>query len=413
MSPPSRSRRAVALFLLVGLLGCTSAEQVRRDRCASLNDDLAQCLGTEVARLDCTAASEGDISRLQGAVDGLGCGIVAAALPLDGDPRAAACRAVGVGCVASTTPAPERTPARYPVVLVNGLDASPLFRYSDRIVRTMREAGGHAVFLATLPPYEPPHVRAPLLWRRVKEILVATGAEKVNLVCHSLGGLDCRYLASPGGLRWDLPDEASAMSRAIASVTTIGTAHRGTRVADVALGLATDHARDETIARLAAIAGDWFSPRTIDEDKHVRDALVALSEANAAAFNLDTPDDPAVLYQSWAGVSRPFGVAPPGHDERMVELCDAPGTPRFLRHDHMALPLSAFVDVIGGEGDAEPSDGFVRVDSAKWGAFRGCIPADHMEQLGQKNLPDANVQTGFDVARFYANVAGDLARRGL
>jgi hypothetical protein len=35
-----------------------------------------------------------------------------------------------------------------------------------------------------------------------------------------------------------------------------------------------------------------------------------------------------------------------------------------------------------------------------------------MEQLGQHDLPDVNVRTGFDVARFYADLAADLAGRG-
>ena len=48
-----------------------------------------------------------------------------------------------------------------------------------------------------------------------------------------------------------------------------------------------------------------------------------------------------------------------------------------------------------------------------WGNFRGCIPVDHAEQLGQRDLPDANVRNGFDIAYFYADVAADLARRGL
>ena len=60
-----------------------------------------------------------------------------------------------------------------------------------------------------------------------------------------------------------------------------------------------------------------------------------------------------------------------------------------------------------------PNDGLTAVASARWGRFRGCVPADHMEQLGQYDLPDVNVRTGFDVAWFYAAVAADLAEQGL
>ena len=105
----------------------------------------------------------------------------------------------------------------------------------------------------------------------------------------------------------------------------------------------------------------------------------------------------------------------------VAELCTTsegqPGLHGFVAHDWMALPLIPLTDVVGRHSSEDgdvlvPNDGLAAVDSARWGNFRGCVPADHMEQLGQKNLPDVNVQNGFDVARFYANVAGDLAARG-
>ena len=152
----------------------------------------------------------------------------------------------------------------------------------------------------------------------------------------------------------------------------------------------------------------------------LRGALVALSETEAPAFNAAIVDADGIYYQSWAGVSRPFGVAPAGHDARMAELCRTSsgeeGLDGFLRHDFMALPLVPFTDIAGrsdaGSDSIAPNDGLTTVASARWGEFRGCVPADHMEQLGQKNLPDANVENGFDVARFYTNLAGDLAARG-
>src|SRR5207237_9941038 len=49
---------------------------------------------------------------------------------------------------------------------------------------------------------------------------------KVNLIGHSMGGLDSRYAVSNLGL-----------GDKVASVTTIGTPHRGSSVADVIFGL--------------------------------------------------------------------------------------------------------------------------------------------------------------------------------
>ena len=54
----------------------------------------------------------------------------------------------------------------------------------------------------------------------------------------------------------------------------------------------------------------------------------------------------------------------------------------------------------------------VSVDSAKWGNFRGCIPADHYDVIGQMARISADPVTGFDAPRFYEWVISDLAERG-
>jgi triacylglycerol lipase len=299
---------------------------------------------------------------------------------------------------------------------VNGIDTSPLFRWSDRIMDKMIATGGHDVHLATLTPYQPPRVRAPELWKRIEEVRRETGAARVNLICHSLGGLDCRYLASPNGLGLDLG--GADLASAVASITTVGTAHRGTRVADVALGLSPNADSSRLVDDLAGVLGDWFGAEALEHDVDLRGALRALSTAEAPAFNAEIDDAPGVYYQSWAGYSRPFGAATPAHDALLRELCatdEDDGLPGFSKHDYMALVLVPFADVAGrmvDGGDVEPNDGLTPVRSARWGTFRGCIPADHMEQLGARNLPDVNVRNGFDVARFYTNVAQDLAERG-
>ncbi len=408
-----------ALFLAAIALVSCGQESLKEDRCRQMKSDLAVCLGNAAERLDCRVVSDSDIARLGDASQGVSCALLAGALPIDGDPASATCRILGVGCIAAVTPAPVFAPAKYPVVLVNGIDTSPLFRYSGRIVRMMTEVGGHKVYLATLTPYEAPRLRAPELWKRIEEVLAATGADKVNLICHSLGGLDCRYLVSPGGLAQDMAPGSPAMASKVASITTVGTAHHGTRIADVLLGLAPDGDRGKVVNDFASLVGDWFSDEPLQHDVHVRDAFRALSVAELPAFNAEIVDAAGVYYQSYAGFSRPFGAATPEHDAALEELCTTSagerGTPGFTRHDYMALTLIPLSDAVGKTGDSReitPNDGLTAVSSAKWGNFRGCIPADHMEQLGERNIPDVNVETGFDIARFYTNVAGDLRARG-
>ncbi len=431
-----RALSACVVAIAVGIVpGCAPTE-AREDRCARVEAQLDACAGTPLARLDCSATSTADLDHLDDLSQGIACQALQGVAPTDGDPMSAACRLLGVGCVVSTTPPPKHTPTRYPVLLVNGIDTSPLFRYSPRIVSTMENEGGHRVFLATLTPYETPQVRAPELWKRIEEVRAMTGAAKVNLICHSLGGLDCRYLVSPNGLAADLGVAPETMASAVASITTVGTAHRGTRVADVLLGLLPDGDRGRIVNDFATLAGDAFSADRIDGDVHLRASLRTLSVAAAPAFNDAIVDAEGVVYQSWAGYSRPFGTATAAHDAALATLCatrddasaDASGLSATMapgpKHDFMALALVPFASIAGAEPSAStddsngstntiPNDGLATIASAKWGTFKGCIPADHMEQLGQHSLPDVNVRTGFDVARFYADVAGDLAEQGL
>ena len=408
--------RGAACLLLWLSVGCSAQDQARAD-CMKLQDDFSRCAGSALGRLDCSAVAAADVERVSEYTRGASCEVITSALPGDGDLVSATCRVLGVGCVDPVTPKPERSPTRYPIVLVNGIDNSPLFRWSERIVEELRTRGGDTVFLATLPPFSAPRVRTPVLWKRVREVLRQTGAERVNLVCHSLGGLDCRYLVSPGGFVLDQTDADPAA--VVASITTVGTAHHGTQVADAALGLLPQSDQGRVLDDVASLSGDFFGNEPLQDDAQLHDALRALSVAEAPAFNDVVVDAPGVVYQSWAGYSRPFGKATPTHDALLRTLCrvsdEDDGLASFGPHDYLALPLAPFTDLAGrtGDGAIEPNDGLTAVSSARWGEFRGCIPADHMEQLGARNIPDVNVRTGFDVAWFYANVAADLAARGL
>jgi triacylglycerol lipase len=59
----------------------------------------------------------------------------------------------------------------------------------------------------------------------------------------------------------------------------------------------------------------------------------------------------------------------------------------------------------------EVSDGLVTVKSAKWGTFQGCIPADHLDEVGMPNLSGADLSI-FDSLRFYREVVAELRAHG-
>ena len=66
--------------------------------------------------------------------------------------------------------------------------------------------------------------RAGLLKTQLEGILASTGAEKIHIVAHSMGGLDARFVIAKLG-----------MAGRVASLTTIGTPHFGSSFADFML----------------------------------------------------------------------------------------------------------------------------------------------------------------------------------
>lgn len=290
-------------------------------------------------------------------------------------------------------PEPSGQPARYPIVLAHGFMGSDTNFWSFYRLSDALEGDGHTVVEAQVPPFHSVRVRAQALAEQVDEVLEQTGAAKVNLIAHSMGGLDSRYLVSTLGY-----------SDRVASVATISTPHRGSRIADVYLNLMPE-AADEAVDALARLAGGSFSE--VADEADVRAAMEDIAEANADEFNRQNPDADGVHYFSFAGVSSVVGVRADG----ISEACDQKVMMHEGTMDHMNSLLWGSAALVAGTS-LTLNDGMVTIDSAKWGDFYGCIPADHLDQVGQINHDDIDRHTGFDHIRFYRNLAYELQSLG-
>ncbi len=397
---------SAALLLLGGCGGSDPAESAPAGPtvCQQATDAVRACLGTEPPPLDsCDAAAQDNAEQVLAQLDQQGC---------NGPPAGKAdgfCNFVfwdPLGWCEDPAPVlgpePSGSPAKYPIILAHGFNTSTtnFWRFND--VDLALTDDGHQVILGSVPPFDTPAVRAGFLEEQMDELLAQTGAEKVNLVCFSAGGLDCRYLASPGGLgRGDV----------IASITTISSPHHGTYVADVVSSALPD---SKAIDWLATLYGKTFSE--VADDSHIVAAFAALSEKGTAAFNQLIVDDPGVFYQSWAGVSFVGGLPHP-QPQKVLDACrDENGVVRTEWHedrrDKMDPLLVAGAPFVAHGTQLLPNDGVSPTQSSHWGLFRGCIPADHLDQVGQINDEHPNKHTGFDYIRFYRNIAFDLAARG-
>jgi triacylglycerol lipase len=284
---------------------------------------------------------------------------------------------------------PEGSATQYPIVLVHGFLGNGEFANFNTSIVDALEKDGHVVVRASVPPLGSVSIRAKALARDVDAALEKNGATKVNIIAHSMGGLDTRELVSVLGY-----------GDRVASVTTISTPHRGARVADVALGLVAG-AREEALDAFGKLVDKDAS--TVD----VKGALRDLAESNAGAFEASHPDDARVYYQSWAGVSSLFAIPNPAD----AAACEGKLLAHPGRADLMSPILAPAAPIIA-HGKADPNDGFVLVSSAKHGNFRGCVPADHADEIGVFARASYNRHTGFDFVRFSRNIAFDLASRG-
>ena len=186
---------------------------------------------------------------------------------------------------AATTPAVDRYAAtKYPIILVHGLSGTDkifgMFDYWYGIASDLQSHGAQ-VYTANLSSFQAddgPDSRGEQLLAYVKRVLAATGAQKVNLIGHSQGGLTSRYVAA-------------VAPQLVASVTTIGTPHRGSEFADFAVD---ELNRDPTGQTSEAVGAFLNMYGVLSNSAHItnQDALLALRTLrtdSAALFNQRFP----------------------------------------------------------------------------------------------------------------------------
>jgi triacylglycerol lipase len=166
---------------------------------------------------------------------------------------------------------------RYPIVLVHGLfgfDQILGNPYFFQIASALQQDGAR-VFTVQVASANNNDERGEQLLQQVRRIIAITGAPKVNLIGHSQGGPTARYVL---GVRPDL----------VASLTTVGSPHTGSPVADAISGLPGPlfNVARQVTQGLAQIL-DLLSGGGFDQD--VVAALNSLTTAGSAQFNRRFP----------------------------------------------------------------------------------------------------------------------------
>ncbi|MFM2600566.1 triacylglycerol lipase [Vibrio fortis] len=201
------------------------------------------------------------------------------------------------------------TQTQYPIVLVHGLfgfDTLAGVDYFYGIPESLAKDGAN-VYVAQVSATNSSEVRGEQLLAQVETIIAVTGADKVNLVGHSHGGPTARYV---GSVRPDL----------VASVTSVGGVHKGSKVADLVRGNVAEGSITESIA--VKLAGGLTTLINLlsggsDLEQDGLASLEALTTEGSLAFNQHYPEgvptsacgdgewqaSNGVYYYSWTGAS--------------------------------------------------------------------------------------------------------------
>lgn len=254
----------------------------------------------------------------------------------------------------TTIPGPTERGAPLPVVLVHGLFGfdrigipGARVHYFRGIVRHLESLGCHA-HAVRLPRMASVPERAKMLVEKIN----ALPHDKVDIIAHSLGGLDARYALAKLGL-----------GSKVRALVTIGTPHRGTPLADLATGGALGLAR-KAISKLGigVDALDWLSTSALEK------------------FNAEITDVAGVRYACVVG----------GIREK--------GTPLALA----IVPAHAYLRRVAGA-----NDGLVPISSQYWGETLAEIECDHFAQVGWRVALGGT----FDALGLYAFIVARLGDR--
>ena len=265
---------------------------------------------------------------------------------------------------------------KYPILMIHGVGFRDLKwpLYWGRIPNALTEMGA-VLFYGQQDSWARVEDNAKSIKVRIRQILDETESEKVNIIAHSKGGLEARMAASSLG-----------MGDQIASITTIGTPHRGSKTIDRLLKA------PDSLFNVAAFAVDNWIGLIGDTKPDFYAVCRDFSTEFAETFNRENPDVPGVYYQSFAGIMKtPFSD---------IHLSTA----------------NIIVKLIDGD-----NDGLVSVESAKWGSSFTLLTGktsrgvSHYDEIDFRRSPLSANRAGVgvsDICDVYRAIVEDLAARG-
>lgn len=260
---------------------------------------------------------------------------------------------------------------KYPIVLVHGVFFRDLekFNYWGRIPTELQKNGAE-IFYGNQQSSISIKDSAIEIAGRIQEILKQTGSEKVNIIAHSKGGLDCRYAISCLG-----------MDKYTASLTTINTPHRGCVFAEWLLSHAPEGLKNEIADKYNKAFLKLGDTRT-----DFIGAVTDLTAEKCEIFNKEVKNSPLVYYQST------------GSKINTVMTSIFP-----LNFSHI---LASYFD--------GANDGLVSAKSSEWGENFIFLESKCPDGISHADVIDLmrHDKPDFDVREFYVGLVSGLREKG-
>ena len=254
---------------------------------------------------------------------------------------------------------------KYPIVLVHGMaikDFSffPAFR---GIVDFLRQQG-LTVYVTNQDAVGAVATNAAQIKSEILEILKQENCEKVNLIAHSKGGVDARYMIS-----------CLDMADCVASLTTLSSPHHGSGLSAKLLKM------PPFLAKIIAFFVDNFFRLCKDASPNILRLGNELTQEAMEEFNRSVPNMPGVYYQSFSST--------------------IPHKKAFLQF--VPYQISHFCE-------QDDTDGMVSVTSSKWGNYRGSMREnpDHFQMVGVYGTKRKLTGVGL----FYLHIIQELQEMG-
>ena len=270
----------------------------------------------------------------------------------------------------------DRCQTKYPIVLIHGTGFRDrkILNYWGRISKVLTKNGSF-IFYGHQDSWASIEDNAIIVKNSIEKAITESGAEKVNLIAHSKGGLEARYVITTFG-----------MSTQIASLTTIATPHHGSKTMDMLYKL------PKVLFKLVSVfANLWF--RILGDKKpDFHTTCKGFTTYYTEEFNKNNPDIDGVYYQSYAAIMKN------SFSDILMFI------PHFV------------INIIEGE-----NDGLVTPESAKWTNFKGVLKGStnrgisHADEVDLRRMKlSKKIESGYvnDICEVYVQIVSDLKSMG-